>query len=1278
MLIIHAGPFLGRRPRLDPRYLGRHAQRLVNAWLTSGAMRPLRRSKAVPNTSPLPGDDVRTIYPVPDSEAWLAWAGVVDVHRSPVVADEHDRLYYSGDGAPKYQPKNLREGYAGPPASPVLGDGTPDAEASQCLVLGVPAPIEPLEVGLEPSPQPESTTTLYGVLSAVGSDLATLYELSTVDLGASGRLREVATWKLNLGTEPQDAWGLAWRDGVLWVTAAERRLDAPAVDQLTGGLYAVVDVDTREQRVDRFTVPATFGAMFGAAWNSAGDRLYVLGLGQTSTGRGVHLFSIGVSAENALIENSQLDHGELVGPGHIRLDHAQGLAIIGDTGYVTEHSYGLAASDKGTGTGRRIFEFTVPTVADALALDGSEFDVVSDGEDFANARVQGQPQALFASGDKLYVHLSRGGPCEVDLSTGALTPIAGDSRGNWSQGAAAEFHALAFAFEPAGDALPVEHHVWVHTYVTAYGEEGPPSPPTGVYARALVGGGISAAFQSADIRFVDAPPNGPDAAQERHITHRRVYRSATDADGNTSYRLLQIGSGERPGVIGRFPGSLTVAGDDVQMTFTDAADDQAGRLDAGYFMGGAGLRRLSTLVVDVEAETARLSFVAAAGLAANSDDLVEPQRWVFVLRIAGSAIALRVQAGDNDGNPYDLRWSPELGAAMSAQHDAAADDRATDGQLSVVDDTVWPHGTNWGLATQPAQITDIPVSRTEFSDRAPNTWLAETLVSTLWDPPPAELAGLTLLPNGVFAGYVGSTIHLSEPFFPHAWPQDYAVSVEQPIVAMLASGTTLAVLTEGQPYLLSGTDPASMALRAVPLAQGCRHCRGVAPWLFGVGFPTPDGLALLGPEAARLVTTDLYDRQSWQQELAALGRFATGLVHDDRYLLLDGEAGLVLSEDGATSVRPDTSVSGAWLDLDEDELYVATDSGIRLWEGGEVAQVAEWRSGVARAPRPFNVEAIQVLATEFPPRPVVRHATATLPYRYGAAAARDWYLTSASGPLSATSADNVVVVGDWTDVVAGDHLWVRQNDQLVVLEVDDNVRLTLGTHTIIPIARLVVETVRESGGRTLFTTSSRAPSVIPNFYGFIHAAPVDEALFTDAAGDNPRFHSVDIDLAIPRATVLFNDDDTQNYPAGPHLRASSSRLAVRLTIGDRSWTLRFDPADRAEPYVLGRMPVGLVNAVRAEIAKDPRDRLSQRVALLELSERPDPAWELTAYRGAATEFMLGSLRVDGQVRWADFLWDDEPVGLPANYAGNDFEAGLVWNAGEVQEVRLGDLRDMHW
>lgn len=92
-MLIGIVQFSGRFPRIDPRQLVPSAAQLaLNCRYDSGALAPIRNPRLVHTFD----DPVLTVFR--DGVTWLGFDKVVSIARGPVA---QDRLYYTGDGAPK-------------------------------------------------------------------------------------------------------------------------------------------------------------------------------------------------------------------------------------------------------------------------------------------------------------------------------------------------------------------------------------------------------------------------------------------------------------------------------------------------------------------------------------------------------------------------------------------------------------------------------------------------------------------------------------------------------------------------------------------------------------------------------------------------------------------------------------------------------------------------------------------------------------------------------------------------------------------------------------------------------------------------------------------------------------------------------------------------------------------------------------------------------------------------------------------------------------------------
>ncbi len=152
-----------------------------------------------------------------------------------------------------------------------------------------------------------------------------------------------------------------------------------------------------------------------------------------------------------------------------------------------------------------------------------------------------------------------------------------------------------------------------------------------------------------------------------------------------------------------------------------------------------------------------------------------------------------------------------------------------------------------------------------FNDSTRAFLLGEVLPSDTWDPPPAKLEGLTSLPGGVLAGFITRSLYFSEPYLPHAWPPQYRVAVDNDIVALGVTAEGLVVLTEGAPYLVSGSDPSNYVVSRVEFPQGCTNSEAVVDMGGYLIYPSPDGLAQISGIGASLLTRDMVRPEEWKE-----------------------------------------------------------------------------------------------------------------------------------------------------------------------------------------------------------------------------------------------------------------------------------------------------------------------------------------------------------------------------------------------------------------------------
>lgn len=251
-------------------------------------------------------------------------------------------------------------------------------------------------------------------------------------------------------------------------------------------------------------------------------------------------------------------------------------------------------------------------------------------------------------------------------------------------------------------------------------------------------------------------------------------------------------------------------------------------------------------------------------------------------------------------------------------------------------------------------VAEIPLATATYVDTIDDEDLGTSLETTIFDPPPPDLASVVAVPNGVLAGYSGQEICFSEPNNPYAWPIKYRQKINYPAVGMGVTGLTLVVATEGEPYVFTGVHPSQMTQRRLMVKQSCVSKRGLEETAIGVVWPSPDGLFFVSESTYDIVTKTLFTRDEWQDLNPSTMHSA---VHDGRYYGwydADGDGvftGLIFDprEKKAFLVYVGKDFRALQTDLLNDALYVMDAGTIQQWDANPANNLTyKWRSGKKR------------------------------------------------------------------------------------------------------------------------------------------------------------------------------------------------------------------------------------------------------------------------------------------------------------------------------------------
>ena len=281
-------------------------------------------------------------------------------------------------------------------------------------------------------------------------------------------------------------------------------------------------------------------------------------------------------------------------------------------------------------------------------------------------------------------------------------------------------------------------------------------------------------------------------------------------------------------------------------------------------------------------------------------------------------------------------------------------------------------------------VAEIPIAMRIFQDAVEDINLGEEIPTSAFDAPAddvtsdhrdGELLGLVSMPNGILVGFSGQTVSFSESFQPHAFPDDYKLTVKSDVVALAPLNTGLLVLTKEKPAIIQGLDPSSMSMVEVDSALSCVSKRSVVDMGEFVIYASPDGLVMATDGGLNLITGQGLTREQWQElspssmigfhwEGYYVGFYSTG--SEDKGFLFDPRGGK------NSYVTLDFHATAGFSDLENDELYlVVGGSVVKFGEGASFLDFI-WRGKKFYSPRPINPAVAKIDCDSYSPSPVFK------------------------------------------------------------------------------------------------------------------------------------------------------------------------------------------------------------------------------------------------------------------------------------------------------------------
>jgi hypothetical protein len=174
---------------------------------------------------------------------------------------------------------------------------------------------------------------------------------------------------------------------------------------------------------------------------------------------------------------------------------------------------------------------------------------------------------------------------------------------------------------------------------------------------------------------------------------------------------------------------------------------------------------------------------------------------------------------------------------------------------------------NSGIATY-RRVADIAFTSTPaflaFTDTVVNDVVvtAPNMESMSWTPPPS-LEGVISGPGGILVGWAGRDVYFSVPYRPWAWPAEFTITTDYPILSCAYVNQTLVVVTESNPVFITGTDPSALSVARSDAIEGGISAPSIVAAPDGVYFSTRTGLMRASASGLQRMTDMLISESDW-------------------------------------------------------------------------------------------------------------------------------------------------------------------------------------------------------------------------------------------------------------------------------------------------------------------------------------------------------------------------------------------------------------------------------
>jgi len=350
---------------------------------------------------------------------------------------------------------------------------------------------------------------------------------------------------------------------------------------------------------------------------------------------------------------------------------------------------------------------------------------------------------------------------------------------------------------------------------------------------------------------------------------------------------------------------------------------------------------------------------------------------------------------------YVITYVDDYGAEGPGSTPSPIYQVTSDGTVAITNNDAGPASnvTKWRIyrsvtgttSTQYQYVGEEVIGTTAFTDNIGTTVPAETLVSETWYPPETSLQGMIHVGQGVLCAFKENTIYFSEQYLPHAWPPSYSITIGADIVGLAVISGSVVALTNGSPYVISGSIPSALTAQRMETEEACISQKSIITAGSSVVYASPNGLISLGLGQIANLTEQSLTREQWEKMeptemrcyhykdsvLAVYGNFTVSAP-----ISLEQEpfpqAGVMEVDPGQQGFLTFHEVASKYATVrsgDEKFFWALENDATGYWElyqfnptpeSGGVEGEYTWRSKTFTAPRPIAMSSAQVDAASYP------------------------------------------------------------------------------------------------------------------------------------------------------------------------------------------------------------------------------------------------------------------------------------------------------------------------